>query len=105
METKMKTLTLTSLMLLSISAANAFSVNARVSWNNYQAQAEVCNYYNQPIMCQGRAQGFTQSGHTVYASLYPSTLYPGQCTYFYVYTNTYNPFINASAYANCQFGY
>jgi hypothetical protein len=82
--------------------ARAFPVHANVRWNRGLATANIQNHFGRPIICSGNAQGLTYSGVYLYSYLNNQIIYPGNFYELYVYTNNYNPFINASAFINCN---
>lgn len=93
------------LLLLNLSflkSAFAWPVHANVWWNPLQANAQVFNHFGAPIICSGRAQGFTQFGRSYFSYLNPTVIFPGNSYQLYVYTNYYDPFINASAFIDCN---
>ena len=82
--------------------ARAFSVSANVWWNRGMVTAQVQNSFQRPIICTGRVQGVTYSGGYLYSFMNNQIIFPGNYREIYVYTNNYNPFVNGSAFINCN---
>ncbi len=86
----------------SIQPVKAFTVQANVWWNQLQAVATVHNIFPRAIICSGQAQGITANGIPLFAYMNGHVIMPGQFGHINVFTNVYNPFINAFAYVNCN---
>jgi hypothetical protein len=99
----MKKLLIATLVMLSATSSFAFTVNANVFFNRTVVTAEFQNNWNTPITCNGSAQGRTSSGNFYTSFLSPTIIYPGEFGNIYVYTNNYQPFVNARAFINCEF--
>lgn len=99
---KFKNLALALVLSAVTSSAFAF-FPAHVQWfvNPTVAVARVVNVWGYPVFCQGRVFGITANGvpaHAWFRDFVPA----GQFREAYLYTNGYNPFINAHSEVFCQ---
>ena len=82
--------------------AFGFFPRAHVSYNTTFANAVVANPFHRPIICSGFVYGVTSYGHTYNAFMNNQVIYPGMHGTVYVYTNVYDPFINAYSNIQCR---
>ncbi|MFA6236101.1 MAG: hypothetical protein WC635_02145 [Bacteriovorax sp.] len=101
----MKKLMLLAVLLSALLSTSAFAFIPQMSFyvNREVAVTRVWNTTNRPFVCSGYAIGTTYS--RIQLSAWFSNLYvaPGMSADAYVYSNYYDPFVNASAEVNCQF--
>lgn len=100
----MKKLMLSMLVFISLSTS-AFAFMPQMSFfvNRETATAQIWNNTNTPFVCSGSAFGRTYSGvvlNTWFNQIYVA---PGMYAYAYVYSNYYDPFMNAWANVDCAF--
>lgn len=62
----MKVKSLLFILALTVMSSSAFAqwypVQAHVTWNQFQATAQVANHFGWPVRCQGNVYGVTQFG-------------------------------------------
>ncbi|WPU64656.1 hypothetical protein [Peredibacter starrii] len=97
---KLKVLVVAAALSLSTGAfAQAFA-NAQMFVNPTVAIARIYNVWGRPVLCEGRVIGLTAQ-FPIFAN-FRDVIPAGQYREAYVYTNAYNPFINASSEIYCQ---
>ena len=100
----MKKVLLSMFLVLSLSAiANAFWVNPQISVSQTLVRVQVVNTWGMPIFCTGEARAYTFYGQFVSGYMNRALIYPGNFSFIDVYTNQFNPFVNASANIFCDF--
>lgn len=79
-----------------------FPANARVVVTPVQAQAVFVNNLAYPVICRGQVFASTYNGLVANSWVNDVVVYPGITAYAYVYTNPYNPFVNAWSQIYCR---
>lgn len=102
----MKKLVLSAVIFLTLST-NVFAFVPHMSFfvNREVATARVWNNSGRPFVCSGVAFGQTYNGlrlNTWFNNLYVA---PGMSADAYVYSNFYDPFVNAWAQVDCQYSW
>lgn len=102
----MKKIVLALMLFFGLESAHAYRVviNPQVVFSPYSAQAQLCNYFPRPVVCNVNLYAQTSNfGAQLFSNLNNSIIYPGQCAFAYL--NNYNnwPIINAWATSWCSF--
>lgn len=98
----MKKLILSAVAALTISAsANAFIPQTQTFVNREVAVVRVWNTSFTPIVCSGYAFGRTWNGVVLNAWMNQVVVYPNAYVDAYVYSNFYDPMVQAWAQVDC----
>lgn len=102
----MKKLMLSAVLFLSLSSS-VFAFIPQMSFFVARdvATARVFNTTGRPFVCSGNAFGRTYSGMVLNSWFNNIYVMPGMYADAYVYSNFYDPFVNAWAQVQCQFTY
>lgn len=99
----MKKFILTAVAALVVSAqAHAFIPRMEFFVNREVAVTRVWNTTMRPIVCNGQAFGRTWQGVVLNSWINGLVIYPGAAAEAYVYSNFYDPMIQAWAQVDCQ---
>lgn len=99
---KMKTIVFLGILsVMSSSALAQFFANAQIRIHPTIITATVHNFWGRPVVCSGKVEGITFNGIPV-TSWFNNIIPAGQFRNAYVYTNSYNPFINATSNIFCR---
>lgn len=100
----MKKLMLAFIMTLTLTTS-AFAFIPQMSFfvNREVATARVWNTTGRPFICSGVAYGQTYNGVVLNSWFNQLYVAPGMHADAFVYSNFYDPFINAWAQVDCQF--
>lgn len=100
----MKKLMLSALLFLTLSTSVfAFVPQMSFNVNGQVATTRVWNYTGQAFVCSGTAFGQTYGGVVLNSYFNQVYVAPGMYADAFVYSNYYDPFVNAWAQVNCQF--
>ncbi len=89
-------------LFLVVLSAGAFIPQMSFQVRRDVAIVRVFNQTYYPAVCSGQAFGYTYSGLMLNAWMNNMAIYPGQWVDLYVYTNYYDPFVNANASIFCN---
>ena len=100
----MKKLLISAAIFLGLtSSVFAFVPQMSFFVNGEVATARIFNYTARPFVCSGSAFGQTYRGVVLNSWFNQIYVTPGMFADAYVYTNYYDPFMNAWAQVDCQF--
>lgn len=83
--------------------AQIFPAITQVQLTPTHAAIYVTNTTRSFIVCSGRVDGLTMSGHNVYSYLNGAHIPPGQYVFVHIYTHLYNPFVGVTPRVYCHY--
>lgn len=100
----MKKIILSAIIFATLtSSAFAFVPQMGFFVNGEVAVVRIINNTGRPFICSGNAYGQTYRGMVLNSWFNQIYVSPGMYAETYVYSNYYDPFMRAWAYADCQF--